>query len=474
MSDPQHRDRTEPRARRAVVLGGGMAGMLAASALADHVGEVVIVERDRLPARAVPRTGLPQARHAHLLMSGGARAVESLLPGTLGRWIAAGARRIAIPTDLVVFSPPGWLPRRPEMQFMVACTRDLLDLVVREQVLAHPRVTLRDGTESLALLGGPGRVTGVLVRGTGARQDEELPADLVVDAAGRGSRAMRRLTDLGLPAVREQTVDSGLVYATRIFRAPSGAEEFPVVTVQPDSAVPCPGRAATLMPVEGGRWLVTVSGTRGGEPTRHAADFEPFARGLRHPLIADLIAGAEPLTDVHLTRSTVNRRRFFERLSSWPEGFVVLGDAVATFNPIYGQGMTVAAQGAVALRGVLRRRGTGAPGLAREAQRAVGRAAAGAWDLSTGEDINYPGAIGPRPPLPARLLRGYVARMMRAGLVDASVMQALMGVMTLSAPVNALVSPGVLIAVARSSGRPVPPGPTLTAEERARVGLTPG
>ncbi|MFI9240715.1 hypothetical protein [Streptomyces sp. NPDC053079] len=102
------------------------------------------------------------------------------------------------------------------------------------------------------------------------------------------------------------------------------------------------------------------------------------------------------------------------------------------------------------------------------------RAPAGAWDLSTGEDINYPGAIGPRPPLPARLLRGYVARMMRAGLVDASVMQALMGVMTLSAPVNALVSPGVLIAVARSSGRPVPPGPTLTAEERARVGLTPG
>ncbi|MEU4212941.1 FAD-dependent monooxygenase [Streptomyces sp. NPDC026206] len=473
MSHPQHGDRTAPRARRAVVLGGGMAGMLAAAVLADHVGEVVVVERDRLPARALARPGLPQARHAHLLMSGGARTVESLLPGTLGRWVAAGARRIAMPADLVALSPPGWLPRRPEMQFMVACTRDLLDLVVREQVLARPRVTLRDGTESLALLGGPGRITGVRIRAAGAAKDEELPAGLVVDASGRGSGAVHRLAGLGLPAVREQTVDSGLVYATRIFRAPPGAEDFPVVSVQPDSRVPRPGQAATLMPVEGGRWLVTVSGTRGGEPTRRTEDFEPFARGLRHPLVADLIARAEPLTEVHLTRSTVNRRRFYECLPAWPEGFVVLGDALATFNPIYGQGMSVAAQGAAGLREILRRRGADAPGLAREAQRAVARATAGAWDLSTGEDINYPGAIGARPPLPARLLSGYFTRMLRASVVDPVVMRALMAVMTLSAPMNALIRPEVVVAVLRATGRPVRPGPTLTAEERTRAGMAP-
>ncbi|MFD0384818.1 FAD-dependent monooxygenase [Streptomyces stramineus] len=294
-------------------------------------------------------------------MSGGARAVESLLPGTVEAWVGAGARRMPLPSGIVVMGPRGWFPRRPGTQFMMACTRDLLDGVVRERVLALPGVTLREGSEAVALLGDARKVTGVRLRDCGTDAVEGLDADLVIDASGRGSQAARRLTELGLPVVHEETVDSGLVYATRIFRAPPGTERFPVVSVQPDPRSGLPGRGATMLPVEGGRWLVTVSGTRGSEPTREAGDFEPFTRRLRHPLIADLIAGAEPLTDVHLTRSTVNRRRFFERLPSPPEGFAVLGDAVATFNPVYGQGLSVAAQCAVALRGLLAEHGVAAP-----------------------------------------------------------------------------------------------------------------
>ncbi|WKK23213.1 FAD-dependent monooxygenase [Streptomyces olivoreticuli] len=472
MSAPHNSSATR-HGSRAVVLGAGMAGMLAASVLARHVEEVVIVDRDRMPDGARPRKGLPQARHAHLLMSGGARVVDALLPGTLERWLHAGARRMPLTAGLVVMGPQGWFPRVPGTQFFLSCTRDLLDLVVREQVLALPGVVLRDGTEALALLGDTGRVTGVRIREEGAHAVEELGADLVVDASGRGSQAAHRLTDLGLPVVHEETVDSGLVYATRVFRAPPGTERFPVVSVQSDPRSRRPGQGATMLPIEGGRWLVTVSGTRGGEPSRSAEEFEPFTRALRDPLIADLIDRAEPLTDVHITRSTVNRRRFFERLPAWPEGFVALGDAVATYNPVYGQGMSVAAQSAAALRDALREGGVDSPGLARGVQRSVARVTGGAWDLATGEDINYPGAIGKRPPAAARLLRGYFQRMMWAATGDPLVLRALMDVMTLSAPMTHLVRPSVALGVARGPGSRAQKGPSITVAELALCGLGP-
>ncbi|UQI44805.1 FAD-dependent monooxygenase [Streptomyces sp. HU2014] len=459
---------------RAVVLGGGMAGLLAAAVLVRHVDEVVVVDRDRMPEGPLPRKGLPQARHAHLLMSGGARAVESLLPGTLDGWVSAGARRLALPTGLVALGPGGWFPRWPGTQYLLACTRDLLDLVVRARVLALPGIVLREGTEAVALLGDVRRVTGVRVRDAGTGAGGTLEADLVVDASGRGSRAARRLTELGLPVVHEETVDSGLVYATRIFQAPPESERFPVVSVQADPRRRRPGQGAVLVPVEGGRWLVTTSGTRGGEPSGEAGEFEPFLRALRDPLIADLVARAEPLTDVALTRSTVNRRRFFERLPAPPDGFVALGDALATFNPVYGQGLSVAAQSAVVLRDTLALRSVRAPGLAPDLQRRVARAASGPWDLATGEDINYPGAIGAPPPAATRLLRGYVQRLMRTATGDPVVLKALMDVMTLSAPMTELLRPSVALCVARGPGRAGRRGgPPITAAELALCGLPP-
>ncbi|MGW1200598.1 NAD(P)/FAD-dependent oxidoreductase [Streptomyces sp. NPDC002536] len=455
--------------RRSVVLGGGMAGMLAAAVLADHGHDVVVVERDRLPDTARARKGVPQARHAHLMMSGGARVIESLLPGVSEQWLTAGARRIPLPTGLVSLLVQGWMPRWPEMEYLIACSRDLLDAVVREQVLARPGITLHEGAEAAGLLGTARRVTGVRLHGgSGA---ESLEADLVVDTTGRGSRAPQWLAQLGLPAVREETVDSGLVYATRVFRAPPGAEDVPVVSVQAEAGTPRPGRGATLLPIEGGRWIVTLAGTRGGEPTRDAGEFEPYARTLRHPIVADLVARAEPLTEVHLTRSTVNRRRYFERLPEWPAGFLVMGDALAAYNPVYGHGMSVAAHSAAALRAALRADGAGGPGFARRAQRAAAAAAGPAWDLATGEDVNYPGVVGARPPAAARLLRGYVQRTMLTATANPAVTRPLLEVMTLSRPLSALFAPGVAVHVLRGPGRRPAAEPPITAGERERWGL---
>lgn len=452
---------------RAVVIGAGLAGMLAAAALHRHA-EVTVVDRDVLPAEPAPRKGLPQARHAHLLWSGGARAMEDLLPGVTAAWLAAGARRIPLPTGLVSLSAQGWLRRWSEMEFMISCTRDLLDSVIREQVAKKEGVTFLAGTELLGLEGGALRVTGVRVR-TPEGEERVLEADLVVDASGRGSRSVAWLDALGVPQAPMDEVDSGLAYASRIFRAPSGTEDYPVVNVQPDPARPVPAQSATIVPVEGGRWLVTLSGTHGGQPTDSAEAFEAFARGVRDPVVGELIAHAEPLTDVVLTRSTINRRRFFEKVKDWPEGFVAIGDAVATYNPVYGHGMSVAAQGAVALREHVAEQGLAAPGLARRAQRAVALPVKIAWELATGTDIRYPEAIGKQPGGTQKLLGRYVERLMRTATDRPLVAQAFLGVITLSKPLSTLVKPEVLFAVLRGPRRSPLAGPPLTPEEREAV-----
>ncbi|MFI1395425.1 FAD-dependent oxidoreductase [Streptomyces sp. NPDC020681] len=463
MTDPV-RTSQSPAARRAVVIGGGLAGMLAAAVLSEYVDEVTVVDRDTLPAGPRPRRSLPQAHHAHLLWSGGARAMETLLPGITERWLAAGARRIALPTGLVSMSAQGWFRRWPEMQFLIACSRDLLDWVVREEVVGKPGVTVLADTELLGLRGGSDRVTGVRVR-SGEGDEQVLEAELVVDASGRGSRAPDWLGALGVPEVREEKVDSGLAYATRIFRAPEGTENYPVVNVQADAREPRPGQTATIVPIEGGRWLVTLSGTRGGQPTSAADEFEDFARAVRHPIVAELIGGAEPLTDVVVSRSTVNRRRFYEKVSAWPEGFVAIGDAVATYNPVYGQGMSVAAQGVLTLRDELRKHGPVAEGLARRVQRAVAGPVGMAWDLATGQDILYPGAIGKQPGAAATMLRRYVDRLMLTATGRPLVTRALFDVMTLSAPTTSLLKPEVVLAVLRGPKLAQLPGPPLTEEE---------
>ena len=448
----------------AVVLGGGLAGVLAASVLVRHFDEVTVVERDKLPEGPSPRSGVPQARHAHLLMSGGARAIESLLPGTLDALFAAGAHRIGVPNDLVSLSAQGWVPRFPEMQFIVTCSRSLLDWVVRSQALRDNKISVLTGTEPVSLLGSSDAVTGVLVEDRISREQVSLEADLVVDATGRGSRLTAWLAEFGLPAVESESVDSGLAYATRIFRAPpTAATGFPLVNVQANPRDPFPGCTATLLPIEDGKWLVTLSGTRGGEPSTDPSEFVPFARSVRDPVVGELIASAEPLSPVYGSHSTANRRMFFERLKSWPSGVLALGDSVATYNPVYGHGMSIAAQSAQVLDSGL------ASGLsAQQIQRGIGKVVDGAWAMATNQDILYPGAVGkPLPPV-GRVLQRYVDRLVRTATTEPPVTRAFLEAFTLSAPMANLLSPRMVWATLRGP-RSASPEPTLTADERDRV-----
>ncbi|WP_369169103.1 FAD-dependent oxidoreductase [Streptomyces sp. R28] len=459
------------RTTTAVVLGGSLAGLLAARALADVADHVTVVERDVLPAGPEPRTGLPQARHVHQLWSGGAHAMEELLPGIVARLRDAGAHRLPVTTDMVALSPYGWYRRWAESHHMLLCSRDLLDATVREAVLADKRIELVQA-EVLGPVGTDAAVTGVRIRPHDSAE-RTLSADLVVDATGRGSRTAGRLTELGLPAVEQREVDSGVAYASRVFRAPEAAREaFPVVNVQPDPRAGKPGCGGVLLPIEDGQWIVTLFGSRGGEPPTEAEDFVRYAREeLRHPVIAELLTHAEPLTDVAYTRTTANRRHYYERMPVWPENFAVLGDALCALNPIYGHGMSVAAQGAVALRDVIRRQGWGSAGLSRRIQRAVARPASAAWDLALGMDVFYPGATENGPTLRDRLLAAYVGRLLYTATGNGRIARRVTDVTSLERGAEVLLAPSVLLAALAGPLKPALSGPPLTAEERKAAGL---
>ncbi|KUL74967.1 pyridine nucleotide-disulfide oxidoreductase [Streptomyces sp. NRRL WC-3605] len=447
--------------------------MLAARALAGLADRVVVVERDVLPAGPEPRKGLPQSRHVHLLWSGGVLAMEELLPGIGEALRAAGARRAPVTTDMVALSPRGWFRRWPESHHIVLAGRDLLDATVRSSVLADERIELRDGTEVLGLLGDAGAVTGVRLRGRDGHEST-LEAGLVVDATGRGSAAPRWLAALGLPAPVRREVDSGLAYASRLHLAPEPARDgFPVVNVQADPRADGPGRAGVLLPIENGRWLVTLSGTRGGEPGSSDDDFERFAHEeLRHPVIGELLARAEPLSGVSFTRTTANRRHYYERMPSWPENFTVLGDALAAYNPVYGHGLAVGAQSALILRETVRRHRWGAAGLARRIQKAVARPVGAAWDLAIGQDVFYPGATETGPTLRDRLVAGYVDRLMHTATGNGRIARRVTDVTSLERRAEVLLSPSVLLAAAVGPLKPRLTGPPLTAEEMKNAGLS--
>lgn len=459
-------DRSATRRPTAVVIGASAAGLFAAAALADSA-DVTVVERDALPTSPEPRRGVPQSRHAHLIWSGGVQAFEDLLPGVVDEAVADGARLVHIMGDMVSRAPNEvWFRRFTATHHRnLVCSRPLLDARLGTRVLSDERISLLPEATALELLGDASRVTGVRVRVDG--EERALSADLVVDATGRGSRAPGWLTALGLPPVTEREVNAGVAYASRLYRAPgtTAHSAFPLVNVQANPAK-APGRGGIILPIENGRWIVTLSGSRGGEPTGDPDAFVDFALGLGDPVIGELLKNAEPIGPVATTRSTANHRRYYEKMARWPDGFTVLGDAIASYNPVYGHGLTVAAQCALAVRDVLRTTDITAPGTARRLQRAAARPVAAAWDLAVGQDAFYPGATDTAPTLVERFLARYVDRCVETGASNPRAMGALLDVMSLEKPATRLFSPDMLVPMFLGPRKPLLQGPPLTERER--------
>jgi 2-polyprenyl-6-methoxyphenol hydroxylase-like FAD-dependent oxidoreductase len=373
----------------------------------------------------------------------------------LAELAAAGAPTIMWPTEMLWLMPAGWCERFAPGTPFVSMSRELLDWHVR-RLAASPRVTFLPAHDVTGLLASPdgATITGVQhrPRGEDAHEPgptEQLLADLVVDASGRGSHTPRWLEALGYAPPEETRINAFLAYASRYYAPPEGFQadwKGLFFNAKPPS-IP---RGGALFPVEGGRWLVTLAGIGGEAPPIDDDGFLGFARTLRSPILYEAIKRAQPLSPVVGYRRTDNQLRHYERLQRWPERLLVTGDAACAFNPIYGQGMSVAALDALALHRCLRAQEQARPdgdlsGLSRRFQRAVAAASATPWLMATGEDLRYPTTEGARPGMVTRLLHRYLDRVNRAATHDAGVNQAFGQVLNLLAPPSTLFRPSVML-----------------------------
>jgi 2-polyprenyl-6-methoxyphenol hydroxylase-like FAD-dependent oxidoreductase len=308
--------------------------------------------------------------------------------------------------------------------------------------------------EATGLMTDPGRlrVTGVRWRPGPSQPELETPADLVANAAGRDSPATDWLAALGYPAPTITRINSFLGYATRTYERDDTAREWKALIVS--ATPPKSSRGAVIMPLEGQRWLVTLAGAARDYPPTDPEGFLEFARSLPSPLLYDTIKEARSLTNVVGYRRTENLRRHFEKLPRYLDGLVSLGDAVCAFNPVYGQGMTVAALGAEALDRCLRlqwrRRADGdLAGLAARFQRELGRVLELPWLLSTGEDLRYPTTEGGQQSMTSRWLRPYLDAVLRSATSNSGAHKAFLEVVHLTRSPIVLFAPDVVFPVIR-------------------------
>lgn len=454
------RGAAEP-ARTAIVIGGSFAGMLSATALATNGYEVTLLERDRLPAGVEHRRGVPQDRQAHILLHRGLEAIDGLLPGFGTELLGRGG----VPFDtgqMPWLSEYGWLSTELSSWEIVSATRPLMESVARDLLRRQEQVRICDGARVVGLR----RASSgwhVSVESDGG--DGELAAAVVVDASGRSSRLARWLPDLG--GGQEDLVDARVGYTGRLYAART---QLPLGTGLAVLGTVPGGESGLALPVEDGQWMIGASGMGDSRPPRDPVGFERFLAGLRDPAVADLVGCLEPVTDPTVNRQTANRRRRWGTRSDWPSGLLVVGDALCAFNPIYGQGITVAALQAELVRDAA---AAGRP-VDRPLQREVLAVTDLPWSIATGNDQKYLHE-GPPRSRAERLAIAYTSRLARLSAAGNLRAERTFGdIYHLMAPPTALFHPALLLAAARPLPQRRRPRPAVLDElTRLRQGRPP-
>lgn len=428
--------------KKAVVIGASMAGLLAARTLADHFDQVTLLERDTFPAPGANRKGVPQGKHTHVLLEHGRQIMENYLPGVTDEMTRLGAVSIDDASlNLRWFHSGGY--HQPAVSGIsgVGISRPTLEAVVRARVLALPNVQAMEDCNVLGLVATTvnSRVNGVRFNNRlSSGSQETLMADLIVDASGRGSRGPAWLEELGYDQPLVEEVRVGVGYTTCHFRRQlehiPGLDGIVVLATPPDR------RLAVLMAQDGDRWVLTLGGYLSDHVSTDYQAFLEAARRLPAPDIYEVVKEAEPLEKPIAYKFPANSRRRYEKLTRFPEGYLVLGDALCSFNPIYGQGMTVAAMEALALDECL------AVGQDQLGQRFFARASKIidiSWSAAVGNDLSYPEVAGPRTPM-VRFLNWYIGKLHVAAHYDAQVSIAFLKMINMVAPASSILHPRIV------------------------------
>jgi 2-polyprenyl-6-methoxyphenol hydroxylase-like FAD-dependent oxidoreductase len=434
---------------RVVVIGAGMAGLAAAGALSEHFESVVVLERDRLQPGFGPRSGVPQGRHPHALLAGGLRALDTLFPGFQHDLAQAGAVPVRVMSELRM-ERPEWaavpMPM-PDLGFSVlSASRPLIEGVLRRRVETLPNVAIRADHRAAALVTSPDgqRVMGVHCEGDGNAKNT-MPAELVVDASGRAALTLALLDALGVPRPEQTVIGVNIAYATAVLEMPASPPSgWKVAATFADPAgIDING---VVMPIEGARWITMIAG-HGIEPQiKNWDDFLATARKLRTPTVPDALALARPPEQIQHYEFEASVWRHFERLPALPRGVLPVGDAFCRFNPVHGQGISVAAQEALLLRDLLRQTAPASDPLATVQKSFLTEASgliATPWEMSAVNDFNFAYTRGERPANFEEIARRQSA-MLAAASRDPVVLRAMTEVGHLLQPVSLLNDPAIV------------------------------
>lgn len=436
---------------RAVVIGASVGGLLAARALSDFAEDVLIVDRDVPPEAAVPRKGVPQGRHVHGLLAGGVDALRFFFPTILDDLAAEGARVVDTAQDILWFNGAWRLRYRCGVVGSLQ-TRPFLEMHLRRAVakLANVRQTCGvsvTGIEMDALR----RVTGVRLHEAGG--ERTVPADVVVDCSGRGSQTPAWLEGAGLEKPPTETITVNVGYSTQYFRVSEKPDwQALLILGRPPKGT----RLGACFFVENGDLQVTLGGEFRDYPPSHGAGFLEFAQSLENPAIFHTIRNATPVSSVATYRFPAHVWNHYEKLRSMPPNLLVLGDALCSFNPIYGQGITVAAQEARALHSCLAAAGTPSEVSRRLQRRYFQRASVivkAAWAMATGADMAFPQAEGRRT-WPQRMVLGYIGHVLALTSCDKTTVKVWNQVSHMQRPLAALFAPGIALRVIRRAMTP--------------------
>ncbi len=440
----------------AVVLGASMGGLFAARVLADFYGSVTVVERDTLPTEPVNRRGVPQGRQPHILLARAAQILEGHFPGILDELVAGGAP-VWDDGDLSRFwvsfgghrmVRSGSIPD-PRSLVNYYPTRPLLEWTVRRRLDALPNVSILQGHDVLALTSTPdgSRVTGVRIVHRAENAESELTADLVVDATGRGSRTPVFLEQLGYYRPREDELVVHTTYASQPVHISDGVLHENLIAIMPDARCP---NAFVLFRGENDTWLMGAGAVGGGEPASSRDEILSTADDLAPRHVVAAVRASEPLAEVTRYRFPSNRWRRYDEMARTPERLLVIGDAICSFNPIYGQGMTVAAIESLTLRDCLL---GGVADLPHQFFKRTAKTIKVAWQTAVGSDLALPQVQGPRP-LSMRLTNAYLDRVLVAAETDPWVTQQFLRVTGMIDPPTRLLRPAFVSRVLRTGPPP--------------------
>lgn len=428
---------------QAIVLGASIGGLMAVRALSKHYERVTVIEKDKVERQPCTRKGQPHTRHLHGLLPGGLNAMLQFFPDLKEALAANGALLADFAQDMVWYTHGGYRQRFEMGLTGATMSRPLLEHLIRERVLALPNVELMDNTSVKKLISSEDRqrITGVNIELVELGKNMDLHADLVVDVTGRGSRSPKWLEEMGYAAPSTSEVNVNVAYATRIYkRDPQDSRSNTWMLHTP--MAPQEMRFGGMFPIEGDRWILTVGGWHGDHVGCDEAAFNQFVRELPMPEFYELISECEPLSEIMPYKYSHSLRRHYEKLKNFPLGFLVMGDAVCSFNPVYGQGMTSASMQAIELDKLLHENlaeAQLAPAFFKRAAKVIDIP----WQLAVGEDFRYPATAGPKP-AGVDLINKYVSKVHRATLKDPVVCEAFLQVMSLLKAPTSLFHPRIL------------------------------